>query len=251
MNCIYWDDNFISAFTDVPSAEKHKHFLIQIFVCIDFPVEIDLINKKITSYCIILDSNIEHCFFGKDNTYFTMLIDPTSDLALHLRKNFINVDKGYGTIDISVLRKIDIKMDNLSKQINCDEYNAFIKMFLKILENNDEEEFEVDERIKKVINLVQESMDYKITIKELANKLCISESRLSHLFKVSYGIPLKGYILMQKWKLAYKSILINRNVTRAAMDAGFDSPSHFACTNRRLTGMNSQILLNNSRFLKV
>lgn len=251
MNCIYWEDNFISAFTDMPCAEKHKHFLVQIFVCLDFPVEIELINKKISSYCIILDSNIEHCFYGKNNTYFTMLIDPTSNLALHLRKNFINVDEGYGTVDIDVLMTLDINMDDLSKHINGDEYNAFINSFLQILGNNKVEKHEIDERIINVINYIQASNDYKITITELASKSCISESRLSHLFKENYGIPLKGYILMQKWKLAYQSILVNGNVTRAAMDAGFDSPSHFASTNRRLTGMNSHMLLNDSRFLKV
>ena len=56
---------------------------------------------------------------------------------------------------------------------------------------------------------------------------------------------------MKKWERAYEYMFERKSITRAALEAGFDSPSHFAAANRRLTGMTANQTFKNSRFLKV
>ncbi|MDZ7548901.1 helix-turn-helix transcriptional regulator, partial [Clostridium perfringens] len=78
-----------------------------------------------------------------------------------------------------------------------------------------------------------------------------SESRISHLFKKQIGIPLKSYIVLCNLKKAYIYLLDNGSITDAAMKAGFDSPSHFAYTSKKLTGMSAKNIRKDSVFLKV
>jgi len=53
-------------------------------------------------------------------------------------------------------------------------------------------------------------------------------------------------------EISCKCIAVNtkRNITDAALNAGFDSPSHFAATSKKLTGMSATNISKDSVFLK-
>lgn len=71
------------------------------------------------------------------------------------------------------------------------------------------------------------------------------------MFKDETGIPLKSYIVIHKLYGAYESIFNGVNITTAALNAGFDNPSHLAYTNKMITGMSASNILKDSEFLKV
>ena len=89
------------------------------------------------------------------------------------------------------------------------------------------------------------------SLQSIAKELSLSASRLSHLFKEQTGMPLKSYVVLHKLQKAYIHLFQNSNITEAAMRAGFDSPSHFAYTNKNLTGMSGKDIIKDSVFLKV
>ncbi len=89
------------------------------------------------------------------------------------------------------------------------------------------------------------------TISNFADKVALSFSRLSHLFKEQIGIPLKSYILLHQMERAFQELLTGKSVTGATLPAGFDSPSHFAGTVKRMMGMPVSLSLKDSEFLKV
>jgi AraC-like DNA-binding protein len=65
------------------------------------------------------------------------------------------------------------------------------------------------------------------SIKSLAAKVYLSESRLRSLFKKVIGVPLHRYILWNKIRFATNQIMAGDSVNEAAMDAGFTDSSHF------------------------
>jgi AraC-like DNA-binding protein len=71
----------------------------------------------------------------------------------------------------------------------------------------------------------------------LCQKVYLSQSRLSHLFKEVTGISLSRYLAMEKMRKGYIHFQKHGNITEAAMHAGFDSPSHFAATCKRMFGI--------------
>ena len=64
-------------------------------------------------------------------------------------------------------------------------------------------------------------------------------------------MTLKGYISLHRMKRAFSLLLGGESITDAAMKAGFDSPSHFAATVKKMMGMPARLSLKDSEFLKV
>lgn len=48
---------------------------------------------------------------------------------------------------------------------------------------------------------------HRLTVKRLSERVYLSESRLSHLFKEEVGISLSSYILLQKWRRPFTIFL--------------------------------------------
>lgn len=109
----------------------------------------------------------------------------------------------------------------------------------------------LDERIIKVLGKLQTCDCYDHTIENLAKEVCLSPSRLSHLFANQIGVPLKKYIQFHQLEKAFTAILGGKSITNAAMLAGFNSPSHFAATVKKWMGMPVSTSIKDSEFLKV
>ena len=86
---------------------------------------------------------------------------------------------------------------------------------------------------------------------EYAGELNLSASRLSHLFSEQIGIPIKKYLILHQLEKAFAEILQGVSITKASMDSGFDSPSHFAAVVKSLMGLPAKRGVKDSVFLKV
>lgn len=95
-----------------------------------------------------------------------------------------------------------------------------------------------DERISEVLEYLRtlDEIPEDIT-SQLCGKVCLSAGRLSHLFKENVGISLHRYLAMDKMRKGYIHYQKYGNITEASMRAGFDSPSHFAATCKRMFGI--------------
>ena len=84
-----------------------------------------------------------------------------------------------------------------------------------------------DERILQTEQEISTRHPREITIAYLADKVCLSESRLRSLFKEVTGISLYSYILSNKIRFATNQIMAGDSVYGAALEAGFTDGSHF------------------------
>lgn len=85
----------------------------------------------------------------------------------------------------------------------------------------------IDERVLMAEQLISTLHPMQIAISSLADKVCLSESRLRSLFKDVTGVSLYRYILWNKIRYATNQIIAGYAVNDAAMDAGFTDSSHF------------------------
>jgi AraC-like DNA-binding protein len=157
----------------------------------------------------------------------------------------------YGIVDISTLNNRDNVIQLLSTKVAPKEYKVYRDELLSHIGVNQYKDLAYDDRVEAIIRLLNEYDFYDLQIAELAAKIGLSESRLAHLFKDETGIPLNGYFLMKKWRKAYEILLLSKNITKAAIDSGFCSSSHFSAANKKITGLPAQKILYNSEFLKV
>ncbi len=78
----------------------------------------------------------------------------------------------------------------------------------------------------------------------LAGKVCLSKSRLAHVFSAQTGITLKEYLQYKRLENACRKMLKGTSITDAAYDTGFSGSSHIASSSIKLTGMQLRKMLN-------
>lgn len=95
----------------------------------------------------------------------------------------------------------------------------------------------VDDRIKSVLGRMSADPTGRLSARELALAVGLSESRFLHLFSENMGLPFRRYRLWCSMGAALKSVTQGASLTTAALDAGFSSSAHFSSAFREMFGM--------------
>jgi len=101
----------------------------------------------------------------------------------------------------------------------------------------------VDQRISKVIQLIQENIGDNLSIEILANEVGLSIPRLTQLFRLQTGVPMRRYRLWHRVFRSLVDITASGTLTNSALAAGFSDASHFNRTFRSMFGMTPSHLL--------
>jgi transcriptional regulator GlxA family with amidase domain len=95
----------------------------------------------------------------------------------------------------------------------------------------------IDPRIQKAVDLLKQIPLKKISVRELAVAVSLSESRLTHLFRQHVGIPIRRYLMWLRLFDAFDLIFRGVSFTEAAHHAGFADHAHLSRTFRTMYGM--------------
>lgn len=245
---IFWDKDNIGLVGDRLNAAEHAHCVLQAFLSFDAPLQITVETTQISGKCIVLNQNTKHSFSCSHTACISVLIEPTSGFARELiskmeGKRFLCSQQG----DITALQQ---KAAALAAATDPEPYRTFVRDFADFL-GVERKTYVLDDRIAKLLDLLEECDCYNHTIRNLGKQVALSPDRLSHLFRTQIGVPLKSYLLFHQLEKAFTAILNGSNITDAAMLAGFDSPSHFAATVKKWVGMSVSASTKDSEFLKV
>lgn len=100
--------------------------------------------------------------------------------------------------------------------------------------------YDNDENMKtisrKCIDIINVNLCGSISVSQISNKLNISKSALSHIFKKEMNISIYKYILEKRLILARGKILKGCNATRAALECGFNDYSGFYKQYKKMFG---------------
>lgn len=245
---IKYGRNFM-AISDSIEADCHKHWLLQMFLSSEKELNIEVSGQLIPCGAILVNVDTPHLFNTDGEPHFTLLVDPTTELGHVLRELLLDQPFYVFPLEKTVLMQQTFK--NALAQKSNNAFLSFVEDIISQFDYSNTKNF--DNRVIEVFNLLDDCIhgDEFHQIKHFSNKTCLSESRLAHLFKEETGIPLKSYIVLHKLQIAYESIFNGENITTAALNAGFDSPSHLAYTNKMMTGMSATNIIRDSEFLKV
>lgn len=99
-----------------------------------------------------------------------------------------------------------------------------------------------DRQLMQVLEYMNEQLERKIELADLAQLLGMSQFHFSHLFKQSIGMAPYQYLLQQRVERA-KQLLkqTNRSIVDIALECGFNSHSHLSKQFRQLTGMTPRL----------
>jgi AraC-like DNA-binding protein len=101
----------------------------------------------------------------------------------------------------------------------------------------------IDSRIELVAKQIRDNPAASLSAAELAASVGLSESRFLHLFRQEIGSSLRRYRLWSRLMRAGAEIAAGQNLTTAAVEAGFASPSHLADRFKTTFGLSATALL--------
>lgn len=93
------------------------------------------------------------------------------------------------------------------------------------------------DRIDEIKKYVQQHVEEKLELEDIANEMYMNKFYLSHYFKKETGFTLLQYITNQKIIAAKSMLKQGRSVTEIAMQLSYNSDSHFISVFKKNTGM--------------
>ena len=245
---IKYGKNFMAISNSI-EANFHKHWLLQMFLCSEKYMNMEVNGQQIPCNAILINMDTPHSFNAENTPQFTMLIDPTTELGRAARRLLLK--QPFYIFPYETAAAMQQNFQNVLIQKSDDNIRSFAQSIISQFSFGNMERF--DDRVSKVLDLLDDCAHENEfhQIKYFSERVHLSESRFAHLFKEETGIPLKSYIVLNKLQKAYDSIFNGDNITTAALNAGFDSASHLAYTNKMMTGMSATNILRDSEFLKV
>ncbi|MBN1498792.1 MAG: helix-turn-helix transcriptional regulator [Spirochaetes bacterium] len=251
--CIYFHNGYVLFLGKSTDTAVHSHHMFQIFIGLKKEFRLFINGKWIKSRLIIADADVSHQFDGNNEWHALLLIDPETDTARKLKQKIKN--NAYIEPDFSLIEKTSDRL------IECCEKKCFAAHASGIINELitsavDEEIISApkDERILRIISYINTTQEISPEIKNLAEMIHLSKSRLVHLFTIETGIPLRRYFLWRKLINAVNHIIRGMDFTDAAFAAGFSDSAHLSRTFKKMFGVTLLNLFknySNSLFIQV
>ncbi len=218
------------------STSPHRHETLQLVFDIDkkFLLKDKSIPWTPFSSAIIKASHL-HQLDSNDSIQLFIYLDNRSDYAQKLSAKYLK-GKAINDLSNSEISKIStLFFKKLLVTNNCKE---LFEGFLKILEHliDFEPPKEKDARIAKAIDFISDTRGKKLKVKEVADHVCLSESRLRFLFKKEVGQPIQSFMVWMKVITSLNYVLKGKPIAQSAYDVGFWDSSHMNRSYKELLG---------------
>ncbi len=239
MNEIYLAKNHLMIKTEYKDPEMHRHSAAHILISLKGPVRFQVDGQEMTGFGAVIPSGLPHTVCGapdEEGKPFSMpslllfLFDETTFVAQSIRESRLITEKQAQTV-LQWYRDMREAADAAAA------YPSFLRKVLKELGLSDSLQAVGDERIRQAYVYIDEHIGSDMTVASIASHFCMSESRFSHLFRKEAGLSVANYLVFRKLYFTYLGLMKGKNITTAALDAGFSDPSHFAATNKRMFGI--------------
>ncbi|MBA4367808.1 MAG: hypothetical protein C0403_09240, partial [Desulfobacterium sp.] len=240
---LFWDN--------LTDNEIHKHNAIQILISTDKHFRLFYNGNEHLHYAALVPSNVPHQVLSSGNRIFIMLIDSEMITAKRLSDKYL---KNKCVKDISnIIKPSDLAwIPHRINSCSCEEViHIQNEIFNFLLDSKETIHSTIDPRIQLALRAIKALDVKKISIKEIASEVTLSESRLMHVFKENTGIPIRKYLLWLRLIEATRQLLNNVSLTDAAHNAGFTDSAHLSRTFRQMLGLTGASIFKNSRFVQV
>ena len=228
---LYYFKDHMMLLTDTEPAESHKHLATHLIFSLEGETEWNIAGDKIKCRGIYIDANVEHVGKG-GGSFISFLFAKPSDFAYTLEKNFLK-GKTHFIMDGKTLEKVAAAVKQYYGNPEKQDREILETCMMTHLEKRS-----YDSRIQTAISMIEneETIDTG-TIAKLSSRVCLSQSRFSHLFKEETEMPLAGYLAFEKLRKTYQYLMTGENITTCCIKAGFATPSHCAATCRKMFGL--------------
>ena len=243
----------LSCIAGYGTPETHSHLALHFIFSVGDAFSGTAGGKTFEGRAVFIGSDVPHTLNLERHDSVVFLFEPVSVLGRYVKETFLR-DKEFFLPGEGLLCRIAELVPRCMAScptnglcgMSPEEAGAFDRELLGLLGWNgtDHADASLDERVLSVKTRLSEMESIPPGImKELCDTARLSQSRLSHLFSSQVGISLHRYLAFIKIQKAFLHVRKGKSLTQAALDAGFDSPSHLVATFKRMFGISfSQFL---------
>lgn len=238
MTSLYFFKGIVLFLSDNIDTEIHQHHLMEIFISLRDPLDLEVNNISFKGHNIILAPDEKHRLRNSNTPYILLLLDSETLAARKISKKYLKDSKvellddlffNEYTDEFRKLFKTNPKIEDIGSLCN--------RVITKLSDTEKIEINEFDPRIKEALEIMNRLPEKKIKIKDLAYSVCLSESRLIHLFTNQLGIPIRRYLLWLKLLDAINLIIKGKDFTTTSYETGFSDSAHLSRTFRKMFGL--------------
>jgi AraC-like DNA-binding protein len=205
----------------------HSHNTLQLVFDIQKDFRFRIQNGSWKTYkSLIIKENVIHQLDTHDSVQLIIYLDTETKISKAIKAKYL-FENEICSPDLNIFHFIN--SNELQQALLNPEQVLMERLVQKVLESLSLGIgiTSPDERILMVEQTISTTHPEEVTIKSLAEKICLSESRLRSLFKEVKGVSLYRYILWNKIRYATNQIMAGYSVNEAAIDAKFTDSSHF------------------------
>lgn len=242
-------------FGNSTDAAEHQHHALQIGIGLNKSFKLHFADKCNDCRAIIIAPDQPHQFDGRDDRHIIILIDPETTVAHQLVNKYLQ-DCDIEALDFGLVEPFVKKLQTcIEKEHTCKQAREICDNIVYAFSGPIQKIINTDHRIQKVFEILALLPEKKMSTKTLSDLVCLSESRLIHLFKEQAGIPIRRYILWLRLIEALKLIFQGVSFTTAAHQVEFADSAHLSRTFKKMFGMKLSNLFKknykNSQFVQV
>ena len=215
MTKIYEANNHILIHTGYADPVEHRHMASHMIISLKEEIHVVLDSTEFRCYGIMIPSGMSHQVDTHGSDVLVFLFDCTTGIAKQIQE--------IRCIPKESCERIAEWYTVLARSCTTDAYGAFANNLFAQLGITNSAPSVQDERIISALKYIRDSSADQISCKEVADAVCLSQSRFSHLFKAQVGMTFAAYLIYQRIMHVYSEILQGVSITEAAL--GQDSPA--------------------------
>ena len=243
MTKIYEANNHLLIVAEYDDPAAHSHTAAQIIISVGSELEVEINGVRMLCQGITIPSNAVHQIHTHGNTTLVFLYDSSTDVAKQV--------KDIQDIPAIVCERIITAFKEFQQGEMPDKYKTLNTCLLEYMNVIEAQSDVRDERISEAIRYIRKNLSGKLLCQEVADAVCLSQSRFSHLFRAQVGMTFASYVIYQRILHVYAAIFAGKSITEATIEAGFSSSSHFADVHRRVFGLPITNVTRECSFTKV
>ena len=243
MTKIYEARNHLLIVSGYDDPAVHSHTAVQIIISLGSELEAVINENRVLCQGIVIPSNVVHQIHTHGTAALVFLYDSTTDVAKQAKE--IQV------LPAIACERIITAYHAFQRNATLYAYKTLNTCLLECVNVLEECSDVRDERIREAIQYIRANLSGKLSCQEVADTVCLSQSRFSHLFREQVGMTFASYVIYQRILYVYAAVFEGKSITEAIIDAGFSSSSHFADVHRRVFGLPITNVTRNCLFIKV
>lgn len=243
----------ISFIADMGSVIEHNHHCYKVVISLNNDFECLIDGQVLVGLRgFVVNQTVPHSCYAPNASVLVNFVEADSLLGWKLRD--LLADRSYLPIE-SVLapeqfnQVLPTNYRELGNEVLIPYVNAFLNSLSPIVQQSSGLQ-PVDERIRLALCLIDQNLQERLELRDVASHINLSVDHARHLFVQQLGIPFSQYV---RWKRIRKTMAVavteERKLTNACLRFGFTDQPHFNRTFKRIFGVTPSTIIRHCRVL--